>query len=558
MDDDDNELINAVFATALDPARIQNLIGLWNEKIRDSLTIERALLPVLQRSLTTAFDISERIALRPNVDSTQPQFTLGADGAVLDCNEAAKLTYQIDAASSIDDLPFDIATRSRLRETVLAAARQGIANALLPCYHGDGDTTVVLYLSAVDSRLEVSTTDFVWPDNLVGLLREAFELTAAEAAVALLLVHGRSSRQIADRRSTAVQTVRTQVRSIYAKSGVHSVAELTRLMFGVANFIRDSGPNGVFPTHRDRLAGEEERPAPIPGQRHTLALPDGRTVGYADFGLSAGLPVLFCHDEHCGDTWTQTAVEHACTTGLRLIAVARPCYGTSSDLAQGVNERRMEAAADCLRVLDALGIDTFVCLTRGMGAAIGICLSTLAPTRLLGIVSVAPALPVRDADFKRINPVARLMIHSLFHNKALARFLMSVQMRFVRRHGPKRFFTQRYPTPSADRDIIQDPATMAVIEAGVSFCMTQGYKGFLGDVFDAGMGYERCANMLRHPTMILLGEEDTHGRRERAQYLAALASQVQVEIVAGAGDLLFYREHERYLELVRNMHDVYG
>jgi DNA-binding NarL/FixJ family response regulator len=54
------------------------------------------------------------------------------------------------------------------------------------------------------------------------------ELTAREAEVLGLLQRGRANAQIASELHVSVETVRTHVRSIYRKLGVHSRAELRR------------------------------------------------------------------------------------------------------------------------------------------------------------------------------------------------------------------------------------------------------------------------------------------------------------------------------------------
>ena len=58
------------------------------------------------------------------------------------------------------------------------------------------------------------------------LLLTAYALTAAEADVALLLAEGEAPETIAERRGVRVTTVRVQIRSIFAKLGVHRLNEL--------------------------------------------------------------------------------------------------------------------------------------------------------------------------------------------------------------------------------------------------------------------------------------------------------------------------------------------
>jgi len=62
------------------------------------------------------------------------------------------------------------------------------------------------------------------------LLRTLYGLTRAECRVALLLSDGRAPKQIADTVGVTENTVRSQIKSIYGKTGVKRQSELIRLL----------------------------------------------------------------------------------------------------------------------------------------------------------------------------------------------------------------------------------------------------------------------------------------------------------------------------------------
>lgn len=68
------------------------------------------------------------------------------------------------------------------------------------------------------------------PADAVDMLRSAFGLTTAEAAVALALATGATARDIADGRGVSRDTVRAQVGAIYQKVGVTKATQLARLV----------------------------------------------------------------------------------------------------------------------------------------------------------------------------------------------------------------------------------------------------------------------------------------------------------------------------------------
>ena len=64
------------------------------------------------------------------------------------------------------------------------------------------------------------------PEHAKQLLRTAFRLTEAEAEVAMLLADGLLPEAIAASRGVSLGTVRTQIKAMHAKLGVHRRGEL--------------------------------------------------------------------------------------------------------------------------------------------------------------------------------------------------------------------------------------------------------------------------------------------------------------------------------------------
>ena len=73
-----------------------------------------------------------------------------------------------------------------------------------------------------------------------GLLKSAFGLSGAEACIAELIANGSSNEEIAYARNITVNTVKTQLRHIYEKTGTSSRARLIKLLLNLTD--ADSGP----------------------------------------------------------------------------------------------------------------------------------------------------------------------------------------------------------------------------------------------------------------------------------------------------------------------------
>ena len=66
------------------------------------------------------------------------------------------------------------------------------------------------------------------------IIKDTFGLTDTETKVALLISNGYSPKSIAEKRDTSLHTVRTQIKQVLAKTGTHSMHDLTRLLIGLS------------------------------------------------------------------------------------------------------------------------------------------------------------------------------------------------------------------------------------------------------------------------------------------------------------------------------------
>lgn len=87
------------------------------------------------------------------------------------------------------------------------------------------------------------------------IMEGLFDLTAAEAAIARDLTQGKTINDIASLRGVADSTVRSQVRSLFEKTGTHRQVDLVRLLTGVRTVL-------ALKTGLDHMSGlnDEARP----------------------------------------------------------------------------------------------------------------------------------------------------------------------------------------------------------------------------------------------------------------------------------------------------------
>ena len=86
----------------------------------------------------------------------------------------------------------------------------------------------------------------------------------------------------------------------------------------------------------------------------TLTTPDGRTVGYADFGPADGTPVIWCHGGPGSRLEPTQVAAEAAAAGFRMIGVDRPGYRLSTPRP---GRSIADWVPDGLAVLDALDVE---------------------------------------------------------------------------------------------------------------------------------------------------------------------------------------------------------
>jgi DNA-binding CsgD family transcriptional regulator len=204
--------------------------------IRNAFLIHRQLGHVqeLARSLREALDeLSIGVVL------------LRRDGKVFHANTAAVAAVERTRALSLaGQVTCTVPSQMPLlQKLILDAAETGAGSGLrsggaMKIHGFAGDLQVVItplkFGKALDSASAVMfcSVPGETPRGIAQLLRQLHQLTPAEAAVAACLIDGMSVKEIADARGITTNTLRTQLKSIFQKTGARSQADLMRLLLG--------------------------------------------------------------------------------------------------------------------------------------------------------------------------------------------------------------------------------------------------------------------------------------------------------------------------------------
>ena len=131
-------------------------------------------------------------------------------------------------------------------------------------------------------------------------------------------------------------------------------------------------------------------PIPTP-ENQSILLPDGRRLGYAEYGAPEGSPVLFFHGAPGSRHIHADMARMAAQCGVRLIAVERPGYGLS-DPQPG--RTMLDWPEDVAVLMGALGIAQFAIIGFSGGSPYSIACAYRLPERVTKIALISTLAPL--------------------------------------------------------------------------------------------------------------------------------------------------------------------
>lgn len=374
-----------------------------------------------------------------------------------------------------------------------------------------------------------------WSGRTEALLARSFGLSPAELELVRHLMAGRSLRRIAERTGRSEHTVRNQSKSVLAKTGSPSQADLIRL---VAVLCRDDATPGG--------AGA----AGLGGRRTRLTAADGRGFDLYRFGAPDGRPVLFLH----GMMDSLAALElHGgafARRGLRVLAPVRAGYGGSDRL------DRPDAAVEAgLAQADAIwaaeGLGAVPVIGHMAGAAHAHALAAHRSGRVAGIVAVAGAVPIRSLG--QLGDMAKRQ-RVVAYTARLAPVLLPAILRAgiaqIDSEMVGDFAAALYPRGTRDHEVLTRPGVGEAICRAYRFSVAQGHHGFLGDAHLMVRDWSRHLAGPECPVQVLHGAEDPAVPVAWVRDLCAARAGARPTVVEGCGQLVFCARPELVLDAV--------
>lgn len=566
-----DRVVASIYEAVLRPQLYGDFMDLWSEHVLFELTrahdadsarapaTDGSLLgaPELEDHFRRAFDILERIGReRPAPDVARfVQDHLGlamlvrADGSLA----AQSFVARRHGLESLADLEEHLSAGSaaQLRMLLSEAVRDGTA--------AEADTLVLStdldmrYLIArvhadagkdADAQVLIEPLEVNWSDRAETLLARSFGLSPAELDLVRNLMSGRSLRQIAEETNRSEHTVRNQSKSVLAKTGSPSQADLIRLVAVLCRDLDESNGLGAQ--------------VGFGGRRRRLRSADGLDFDTFEFGSANGQPVLFLHGMLESLAVLSLIAPELQRRGLRVIAPIRAGYGHSAPMARSEKAFDMSLAqADAIWAEEDLG--PVVVIGHMAGGMHAFCLASRRPDKVSGVISVAGGMPHRSlSQFRSMAPRQRIVAYTARLAPMLLPTILRAGIAQIDSHMVTDFATALYAEGSCDYRTMQRRGLRDLLCEAYRFSVLQGHMGFLGDAYFAVRDWGDYMRDLSCPVRFIHGAEDPAIPTDTLPPFVNDIPGAELTVLPETGQLVFYDRPDLVLDAVEALTEAAG
>lgn len=265
-------------------------------------------------------------------------------------------------------------------------------------------------------------------------------------------------------------------------------------------------------------------------------LPDGRQLGYAQYGAADGHPVLFFHGIPGSRLQRNPDLSVLNELSICVYALDRPGTGLSS-----YQRRRtlLHWPEDIRAFCDGLRIQQFSCIGISSGGPYALACAYRLPHRIRRLAIVSSLAPLDQPElFDQLDPKMK----RLFRLARRVPMMMNILARVLFRAFSSRFdvaFEKLVANlPEHDKKLLADPAIAAMFKEDVGQAFRQGSRGVVSDlqILARPWGFDLAAIEL--PVQVWHGTADTIVPLRLAQFNRSQLPNTMEHFVEGAGHFM--------------------
>ena len=439
-----------------------------------------------------------------------------------------------ESAADFDALRRSILGRGNAGFAILRVVdpdgRQTLAEAYGLDVEGYVGTFTVVRSLALDWRPEVSQR-----------LEQAYGITPSEAEICRLVFELRDLDEVAERRGVAIDTVRTQVKRIFGKLGVHSKAELVKLLAMLCARIMVNAEQTDM-TWSDPLDRET-----------IITRPDGRRLAYNWIGAAQGREVIFIHGDlpmFFLETATQHALERA---GVKLVCLSMPVHGSSDPPPKGTSQLD-DGLAAIAELLAHLNRSSLPCAASYSGLVYPMTLGGRADRLVSAILLIGLPWSLTPDVYKHLPTNQKTMSQLARRAPRILDLVCRIGYNILVREGPDFYLSRAYCGSPTDLRTASRSDIQPYLRAGCRHLCAQGHSAFVREVLKGTK--TRPASLLAQlavPLHWLFPRDATTWRAEFVAAAKGMSPRITVENVADAGELLPYQRPDVFVRALADL-----
>lgn len=565
------DVIDHLYEVAIDPSRYETLLDRWEEMISPQRAAVAASgrieLNHLAGHVERADQVLDRVIRDVTLDGPAARlrqidraaaFAVDGQGRVTAINPAGQQALGLAPGDPVENLPLAEGEAAHLAHAIgrvlsgNSDSEKVVRGRLAP-----SDRLIVFHLRPVRDDaghppyVLALTTDMNWPPGFTEMLRGAFDLTQAETEIVRALAEGRGLQQVATERGRSIDTIRTQLKSVMAKTETRSQTELVRLTLStleIAQFSVDAA--------QDSLAISAGFDTLEPRPFHSLTLADGRRMDYLILGDPNGRPVLFSPLDYGLCRWPATAEAAAAVARIKIVVPIRAGFGHSTPIPRGV-PYVAQLADDYAALLDHLGIASVPVISLGGDSHIIVTLANAHPGRVRAMLCCAGVLPLSRAEqYERMDKWHRFILAGARYTPHLLPFLVKAGFALARRLGKRGFVHAVYGKSPADVETFEVPEVYEAMVCGSDVSLSaefSAHDAFSREVIShetTDWAADVVALKDRVPVMFFNGLQDPQVPPETLREHQQEFPWIDYTVYPDAGQLVFFRKWPEVLERV--------
>lgn len=360
------------------------------------------------------------------------------------------------------------------------------------------------------------------------------EINIVQAAVKALAAGG-STQEIADELFISLNTVKTHLKSIYAKSGVNSIASLVSL-YHQHEVDQLAAYFGGSPQTKSEFANRSDK---------TVNLSCGQSICYREYGKPDGRPLIVLHNMYSSRlNIPPNGDQVARDLGRRIIIPDRPGFGKSPSS----KSYPLLWGQYLAELSEIVGLVKFDLLSNALSVRYALEFAQGYPEKLSKMILVAPLLNTSDEDKQHFskwlsvaiqlyerNPEVATEIYKLWHASASLR---------IHDHVEKNLATS---ISSAEKNIMNNSHMLRVIKDNFRESAAQQGIGSAADINYCFKESTQDLSTILTPTEIWVGNEDGLSSLEGMKYSLQDLPNQSVHELDGYGEHIYYSLFEKII-----------